>query len=82
MIEQIGIGKTSAGLREFESSLWSFGSDPQITIPASGLHSVAHEGLTEDRTRSHTQSVKDLLASRAATTEGLRHVASLGPEDR
>jgi hypothetical protein len=35
--------------------------DPQITIPASGLWNAAIKGLTEDRTRSHVQSVRNFL---------------------
>src|SRR5690606_29972051 len=48
-----------------------FGPDPRITIPASGFRKRRNQGLTEDRTRSPVQKVKNPLASRAATTEVL-----------
>src|SRR5690606_25692570 len=48
-----------------------FGPDPRITIPASGLRKRRNQGLTEDRTRSPVQKVRNPLASRAATTEVL-----------
>lgn len=50
-----------------------FGTDRQITIPASGLGSAARKGLTEHRIR---QLGSKLLASLAAITE-----AAFTPED-
>src|SRR6056297_20592 len=59
-IEQIRIGKTSKSLRA-TSSFFRYGPDPLITIPARGFWNAAQRGLTEDRTRSHANRVRNFL---------------------
>jgi hypothetical protein len=55
-----------------------FGSDPQVTIPASGFAAI--KGLTEDRPQSLAPLDQNLLASWAATTEVLNLDDSPWPE--
>jgi len=77
MIEPIWIRKTGKTCERCSSHI-RFGSDPQITIPASGLAKCRNE--RPDR-RPHSTTRSDgqkLLALWAATTEGFLSMVHLG----